>query len=253
MLRSTLTEPEGKSNGTALQRIGKLKAILLNKSSAKIGAATGDGILDRLFRGRNHRRHRCSHSVSEGVFTFSSESKQLEDDCKVPMDFTKPLGKIVTDPKETRNLLEEEQRRATELFRNLLQETKTRSYENIAQPWFHENLTRHDATTILRSLGFKDGTFLIRKSHTWQGCFVLSLAVKKTVHHYPIIWIKEKKASDKVFYSIDGGKTKFHDLIQLVEFYRVNTGYCLPIVLGDYVTAIVDVPCHANLTMQGSI
>uniref|UniRef100_A0A5S6QTJ7 SH2 domain-containing protein n=1 Tax=Trichuris muris TaxID=70415 RepID=A0A5S6QTJ7_TRIMR len=233
-LKPGFCEQDGKPNGTALQRIG-------------------DGILDKLFRSRNNRRSRSSRSVSECVFMSSSEIVQLEDDCKVPMDFTRPLGRIVTDPKETRNLLDQEQRRATELFRKLLQETKTRSYENIAQPWFHEKLTRHDATTILKSLDFKDGTFLIRKSHTWRGCYVLSLVVKGKVHHYPIIWIKEKSDSDRIFYSIDGGRTKFRDLIQLVDFYRVNTGNCLPILLGDYATATVEVPCHANLTMQGSI
>ena len=30
--------------------------------------------------------------------------------------------------------------------------------------------------------------------------------------------------SDGVVYSIDDGKTKFYDLLQLVEFYQLNSG-----------------------------
>jgi len=40
-----------------------------------------------------------------------------------------------------------------------------------------------------------------------------------------------------MYYSLDGGATKFMDLIQLVDFYQLNAG-ALPTQLNHYVTRL---------------
>ena len=42
----------------------------------------------------------------------------------------------------------------------------------------------------------------------------------------------------QMFYTLDGGVTKFMDLIQLVDFYQLNAG-ALPTQLTYYVTRIL--------------
>jgi len=41
-----------------------------------------------------------------------------------------------------------------------------------------------------------------------------------------------------MYYSLDGGTTKFMDLMQLVDFYQLNTG-ALPTQLNYYVTRLL--------------
>jgi len=45
------------------------------------------------------------------------------------------------------------------------------------------------------------------------------------------------QAVANVCFTLDGGKTRFYDLLQLVEFYQLNAG-CLPTRLTYYVTQI---------------
>ncbi|XP_014672700.1 PREDICTED: growth factor receptor-bound protein 14-like, partial [Priapulus caudatus] len=77
--------------------------------------------------------------------------------------------------------------------------------------------------------------FLVRDSHTIPGAYVMSLAHNQKVKHLHITSVKH---NDTVFYTVDNGSTKFHDLIQLIEFYQANQG-CLPTKLTHHVTVLL--------------
>ncbi len=90
---------------------------------------------------------------------------------------------------------------------------------HVTQPWYHGNLTRVDAVNIISEQGLVDGVFLVRESHSKPGTYVLSLAHNHKVKHCQV----HKVEVDGLWYfSLDGGNTKFSDLIQLVEFYQIN-------------------------------
>ena len=53
------------------------------------------------------------------------------------------------------------------------------------QPWFHGDISKNQAETILR--GYKSGYFLVRLSTTVTGCFTISrVTPKSTIHHHRI-------------------------------------------------------------------
>jgi hypothetical protein len=115
------------------------------------------------------------------------------------------------------------------------------------QPWFFQSLGRHDAEEIMKRAGLVDGQFLIRTS-TRAGRYVLCLTHKKHVLHYPI---RTLHVNDMHYISIDA-RTKFADLIQLVNFYTMNRGH-LPVLLGSYVTKTISVPRYENACMARSL
>lgn len=90
------------------------------------------------------------------------------------------------------------------------------------QPWFYSGMLREEATQLLLRHGTVDGVFLVRQSFSKPGNFVLCYAYRGKVHHVQIIAVEEK---DQLCYSLDGGRTKFYDLLQLVEFYQLNLSY----------------------------
>jgi len=87
----------------------------------------------------------------------------------------------------------------------------------------------------MKSQGFRDGLFLIRHSETYSGCFVLSLAFNNNVQHYPIFTLRKK--SGQIVLTLDGGKTKFGDLLQLVNHYELNVEKYLPTMLRKVVSS----------------
>lgn len=52
--------------------------------------------------------------------------------------------------------------------------------------------------------------------------------------------------------TLDGGKTKFRDLVQLVNFYEVNSGAYLPTLLQHYIAQSVTLPHHTNTLLSPS-
>lgn len=64
--------------------------------------------------------------------------------------------------------------------------------------------------------------FLVRESSV-QGGFVISFFFNNRVYHTPVM-PHVHPTSQAVTYSLDEGKTKFYDLLQLVEFYQLNKG-----------------------------
>ncbi|KAL8567615.1 hypothetical protein ACOMHN_054428 [Nucella lapillus] len=53
--------------------------------------------------------------------------------------------------------------------------------------WFHPNLTRHTAESILLQNG-KDGTYLLRSSSKGGGEYALSVKFEQSVKHFNIVW-----------------------------------------------------------------
>lgn len=127
--------------------------------------------------------------------------------------------------------------------------TETQATVHRSQAWFHINLTRDRANKILAPHTNTDGVFLVRESSV-AGGFVISMTSANKIIHSQVLPVRLKIISilkflkifllslcqvptaESVVYSIDDGKTKFYDLLQLVEFYQLNHGslpsrYCL--------------------------
>lgn len=98
------------------------------------------------------------------------------------------------------------------------------------QPWFYRGMSREEATQLLLKHGTVDGVFLVRQSLTKPGSYVLCYVYRGKVHHVQIISLEDK---DQLCYSLDAGRTKFYDLLQLVEFYQLNLS-CLPTKLTHF-------------------
>lgn len=92
---------------------------------------------------------------------------------------------------------------------------------HMTQPWFHSGISRDETQELFLQQGMVDGMYLIRESQTIPGAFVLSFSQNQKIKHYQIAVIYEH---GQTLYSLDEGVTRFTDLVQLVEFYRVNAG-----------------------------
>lgn len=47
---------------------------------------------------------------------------------------------------------------------------------------------------------------------------------------------------EQIRLSVDGGRTVFKDLIQLIDFYQMNPSDVIPCLLTDYITKAIHVP-----------
>lgn len=98
--------------------------------------------------------------------------------------------------------------------------TETQATVHRGQAWYHAAMTRDKANKILAAHCHTDGVFLVRESSV-AGGFVISLtAANKNIHSQ----VLPVATPDGVVYSLDDGKNKFYDLLQLVEFYQLNAG-----------------------------
>lgn len=164
---------------------------------------------------------------------------------RVAMDFTGNYGRVINDPKEAEAIAAAEghtwKRRLPCCRVQYVpqQSSKEKSptsrpfpefgFHN-TQPWFYSGMSRDEATQLLTKYGTVDGVFLVRESRRNPGSFVLSYIYKCKVHHCQVIPVEEK---EQLCYSLDNGRTKFYDLLQLVEFYQLNLG-CLPTKLTHF-------------------
>ncbi|XP_015921309.1 tyrosine-protein kinase HTK16 isoform X2 [Parasteatoda tepidariorum] len=78
--------------------------------------------------------------------------------------------------------------------------------------WFHENLDREGTIERFRDNGFKDGSFLVRRSTRKRNFYVLSVVSNKNTFNYEI------QNKDK-FYFIDDGPY-LESLDHVVDYYR---------------------------------
>jgi len=106
--------------------------------------------------------------------------------------------------------------------------TESQSQIHLAEPWFHRGLSRDVAQKILATHNV-DGAFLVRDSSV-AGGFVISYVAKGRTFHAQVLPdagvnpSTGTRAGSTAFYSLDEGKTRFYDLMQMVEFYTLNQG-----------------------------
>ncbi|XP_031568891.1 tyrosine-protein kinase HTK16-like [Actinia tenebrosa] len=81
--------------------------------------------------------------------------------------------------------------------------------------WYHGSLSREEALNTLIKHGKREGLFLVRKSHTVPGDYVLSLWNCNQALHFQI------QCRGDIYFSIDDGPV-FHGLDSLIEYYREN-------------------------------
>uniref|UniRef100_A0A915ILX5 Uncharacterized protein n=1 Tax=Romanomermis culicivorax TaxID=13658 RepID=A0A915ILX5_ROMCU len=165
---------------------------------------------------------------------FISELRRLRDsiadDRRVAIDFAPDRPRVINDPVERSKVLIEEELRSKARLLQFSPYNKNASFDHYSSlPYFHNYLTREKATSILEEKFRKDGSFLVRHSDTISGCFVISLVFNDTVQHYPISALRTKDGLSLL--TLDRGRSKFPDLMQLVNFYRFNTGNALPTLL----------------------
>jgi len=183
-----------------------------------------------------------TRSISEkSIYRFERQSDNFA--C---MDFSGSRGRVVKDPLELENFKMEQKlnwskgRRQTDSKKiernNLCPASLPRSFDgkmngnlrkssawidrvlHHGQKWFHGKLTREEANN---KLGCVDGTYLVRDSKS-TGCNVLSLVYNQKPRHYPIV-MTETPCGD-LYCTIDDGRTKFENVLSLVNFYKINRG-----------------------------
>merc|ERR1712083_1240887 len=93
-------------------------------------------------------------------------------------------------------------------------------------------MNRDKANKLLQAHVNTDGVFLVRESSV-AGGFVISFTAQGKNIHSQVLPVSTPEG---VVYSVDDGKTKFYDLLQLVEYYQLNTG-TLPTRLNQYIVS----------------
>ncbi|XP_043506255.1 growth factor receptor-bound protein 14-like isoform X2 [Frieseomelitta varia] len=161
---------------------------------------------------------------------------------RVAMDFTGSVGRIVDDPKEAKNIAENEGVNWRRTWRPFSRPPPSCAVVrlhglddgiHVLQPWFHRGLKRDIAAAIVRDQGSVDGVFLVRESKSNLGAYVLTYKYSEKVFHAQIQPVFDERCNCWL-YTLDKGVTRFYDLLQLIEFYQLNAG-CLPTRLTHYV------------------
>jgi len=187
----------------------------------------------------------ASHNP-EDYDSFQLPSESIRSKVYVAMDFSgRQGGRILDNPKDVRACDKVStaakdgyvpfRRRLAQPVNDRLTDTQAKVHKY--QPWFHWGMSRDKANKILQAHANTDGVFLVRESSV-AGGFVISYTVAGKNIHSQVLPIT---TSDGVVYSLDDGKTKFYDLLQLVEFYQLNTG-CLPTRLKHYIANLESGP-----------
>ncbi|XP_011640634.2 growth factor receptor-bound protein 7-like, partial [Pogonomyrmex barbatus] len=174
---------------------------------------------------------------------------------RVAMDFTGSVGRIVEDPKEAKDIAENEgmvwRRRWRPFSRTppgcaMMRLHGLDAGIHVLQPWFHGGLKRDVAAAIIRDHGSVDGD---DNRHHPGGRGSASNRLRVTTSK--LLARATRLADACIFderrncwlYTLDKGTTKFYDLLQLVEFYQLNAG-SLPTRLTHYVQNGVKPPLH---------
>ncbi|XP_015606572.2 growth factor receptor-bound protein 14 [Cephus cinctus] len=172
---------------------------------------------------------------------------------RVAMDFTGSVGRIVEDPKEARDIAENEGIAWRRRWRPFSRPppgcatVRLHGLDNgihVLQPWFHSGLKRECAAAILKDHGTVDGVFLVRNSRSNPGAYVLTYKYGDKIFHAQIQPVFDERRNCWL-YTLDKGATKFYDLLQLIEFYQLNAG-ALPTRLTHYVQNGVPVPTRTD-------
>jgi len=166
----------------------------------------------------------CAAKIMKGS-TPGFCSQNLEDRLQnhhAAMDFTGSGGRIVTDPREAAEIANTDSRlRPVPRFIWTSSSFTEDAHPTPSQPWFKAGVSREQANSSLLPHRAADGVFVIRECSRGQGGYVLSFTTQGKVVHVKINRIVH---DGKSAYSLDGGRTKFPSLEQLVEFHKMNTG-----------------------------
>jgi len=166
-------------------------------------------------------------------------SESVRSKVYVAMDFSNKSqgGRILENPRDVQSCSKSQlatkdgylpfRRRVAASVADRLTETQATVHK--LQPWYHGGMTRDKANKILQNHANTDGVFLVRESSVAGGFVISFTAQAKNIHSQ----VLPLSTPEGVVYSIDDGKTKFYDLLQLVEYYQLNNG-CLPVRLLHY-------------------
>jgi len=193
-----------------------------------------------LKNGRHCQNNKESVSHNpEDYSSFQLPNESTRSKVYVAMDFSgRQGGRILDNPRDVRGCDKTSQaskdgyvpfrRRVAAPVADKLTETQATVHRS--QPWYHPTITRDKANKILAAHLNTDGVFLVRESSVAGGFVISVTATNKTIHSQ----VLPLSTPESVVYSVDDGKTKFYDLLQLVEFYQLNTG-SLPTRLKHYI------------------
>ncbi|XP_014484744.1 PREDICTED: growth factor receptor-bound protein 7-like, partial [Dinoponera quadriceps] len=193
----------------------------------------------RAFKNKQCEQN-SSGSPKEQYSSYNVSNESVRS--RVAMDFTGSVGRIVEDPKEAKDIAENEgiiwRRRWRPFSRTPPGCAMVRLHGldggiHVLQPWFHGGLKREIAAAIIRDHGSVDGVFLVRESKSNPGAYVLTYKYSDKVFHAQIQPVFDERRNC-LLYTLDKGATKFYDLLQLIEFYQLNAG-SLPTRLTHYV------------------
>lgn len=111
--------------------------------------------------------------------------------------------------------------------------SETRTHARLHEhPWFFANMCREEATSRLSKYVYLDGVFLVRSSKRNPDALVLSFVHRMHVMH---VQIRQMECDYTCYWTLDEGKTRFYDILQLVEFHQLNYGF-LPTKLRYFLT-----------------
>eukprot|EP00095_Tigriopus_kingsejongensis_P009312 maker-scaffold320_size207635-snap-gene-1.13 protein:Tk09312 transcript:maker-scaffold320_size207635-snap-gene-1.13-mRNA-1 annotation:"growth factor receptor-bound protein 14-like isoform x2" len=177
---------------------------------------------------RNLRGKSSSKYSAEEYSTVQNTNDSNRTRHYVAMDFSGKVGRIV-DQKDVRGYTTKD---GYAYFRRKVSPkdiepllTKIQTTIHLEQPWFHPNMGRDLSQRVLASHNV-DGVFLVRDSSVSGGYVISYVSSGRTFHAQilPDTPTSEPEGSAGVFFTLDDGKTRFYDLLQLVEFYQLNKG-----------------------------
>jgi len=182
------------------------------------------------------------------------ESKSMDLLDRVPMDFSADhrggqCGRIITDPEEAKLAELDDALTVKHHIRQTQADGRIPCAIYMSEPWFHQDLTRDETENMFKHCKHKEGTYLVRVSKT-LGTFVLSVAHKGSVWHIPVSLVS---SNEQMRLSVDGGRTLFRDLIQLIDFYQMNPSDVIPCLLTGHITKAIHMPRFTNAAMTSSV
>merc|ERR1711874_706080 len=145
------------------------------------------------------------------------------------MDFSSPTGgRIISDPREAAAVSRAPSSRPTPLLRphSGASISSLVSGPELSAAWYRPQMGREQANLALFPHRQTSGLFLVRASSRSQQSFVLSFTTQGKIVHAQIVAVPtgDSSSSSSAALSLDGGRTKFAGLPQLVEFHQMNPG-----------------------------
>jgi len=227
---SISTNSSATSNSTSATRNSSTNKL------SKFGARIRDSC-------RNLRAKQAKSSVfnTDDYSTFHLPNESVRSKVYVAMDFSgEEGGRVLDNPKDIKTCDKPGptskdgyvpfRRRVAAAVSDKLTETQATIHKQ--QHWFHPSLVREQANKILQTHANTDGVFLVRESSV-AGGFVISYTFSNKLNHSQVLPVSSEEG---VTYTLDEGRTKFYDLLQLVEFYQLNPG-TLPTRLIHYIVS----------------